>query len=174
MTELPHTIPASGDALRAFMRGVPSPVTVVTLARGGVTRGVTIGSFTSVSLDPPLISFNMQKASQSHALLHPDAPFAVHALAGSQAALSNRFADPSLDEAAQFAGLPYAHDVETGLPLLAGTLGALICRPFALHDTGDHTLVVGLVERVLPGELGASPLLYLDRAYHEVGEEHEV
>jgi flavin reductase (DIM6/NTAB) family NADH-FMN oxidoreductase RutF len=160
----------SGDVLRAFMRHVASPVTVVTLAHGGERRGVTIGSFTSLSLDPPLVSFNVQKSAQSHALLLGGSPFAVHVLADDQGALSTHFSNPKLGEAQQFAGVDMQTDAETGLPLLRGTLGALICRPYALHEAGDHTLVIGEVERVVPGATQASPLLYVSRAYHRVGE----
>ncbi len=157
-----------GDGLRTAMRFVPATVTVVTVG-GREPRGVTIASFTSVSLDPPLVSFNVQRSARFHGLLSGARRFAVHVLASDQAGLSDRFADPGLDRDAQFAGVP--HRVEPdGLPLLDGVLATFVCEPWAEYDAGDHSLFVGRVVEVSAVDAG-EPVLYFLRSYRTVGGE---
>ncbi len=160
-----------GEKLRAVMRCVPSPVTVVTAGRAE-PRGVTIGSFTSVSLDPPLISFNLMQTSALLPLLRVGAPFNVHVLREDQAALGYHFAIPGLPSEGQFLAVPYTPDAH-GTPVLGERLSVLFCRVAQLFEAGDHVLVLGAVEATDgPGE--GAPLLYLDRAFHTVGREIEV
>ena len=77
-----------GERLRAVMRHVASPVTVVTFASEAGPRGVTIGSFTSLSLEPPLVCFNLNKESSVYEELTCAEAFVVHILADTQAYLS--------------------------------------------------------------------------------------
>ncbi len=159
-----------GERLRAVMQRLASPVTVVTAAAGGERRGATIGSFTSVALDPPLVSFNVQKPSAFHAVLRAADAFAVHLLGEDQADLAAHFALPDLEGDAQFAAVPHTRAGPDGPPILAGTVGVLHCRPWAVHDVGDHSLFLGRVLRVT--ESGATgPLLYYARSYRAVGDE---
>ena len=168
-----------GEMLRAVMRRVASPVTVVTAASRGVLRGATIGSFTSVSLEPALVSFNVQKGSSLHDVLRAADAFAVHLLGDDQADLATHFALPDLTSAEQFRGVAhaYAADAPDEPPLLHGVFGVLHCRTWAVHDVGDHALFLGRVERVTGGEARsassgqAGPLLYFDRSYRAVGDE---
>jgi flavin reductase (DIM6/NTAB) family NADH-FMN oxidoreductase RutF len=149
------------------MRRVPSAVTVVTVG-GEEPRGITIGSFTSTSLNPPLISFNVQQEARAHGLLEKAAEFAVHVLSADQAPLSDHFADPSLDSRQQFEGI--AHErMAGGLPILEGASAVFRCTLFARYDAGDHSIFVALVGSV---ELGPNTgaVLYMDRQYREVGE----
>lgn len=159
-----------GEMLRAVMRRVASPVTVVTTVDGGEPRGATIGSFTSVSLDPPLVSFNVQKHSQLHAaLVHADR-FAIHLLGAHQADLAEHFAIADQSSAEQFARVPHVHPAPDRPPLLAGCFGVLHCRRWAVYDAGDHDLFLGRVLRVDEGE-AEGPLLYYARSYRAVGDE---
>lgn len=156
--------------LRAVMRHVASPVTIVTAAAGGTRRGATIGSFTSVSLEPPLVSFNVQKDSGLHAVLLASDTFAVHLLGEAQADLANHFALPDLTSDAQFRGIAHAYGGPDRPPILSDVPGVLLCRRWAVHDAGDHALFLGRVLRVTEG--GAErPLLYYDRSYRAVGGE---
>lgn len=159
----------SGDMLRAVMRRVASPVTVVTAASGGEQRGATIGSFTSVSLDPPLISFNVQKDSSLHVVLLGADSFAVHLLSEAQADLANHFALPDLTAEEQFRGVPYG-TAPDGSPILPDTFGVLHCERYAVHNAGDHSLFLGRVLRVTEADADG-PLLYYDRSYRAVGGE---
>ncbi len=157
-----------GERLRAVMQRLASPVTVVTAAAGATQRGATIGSFTSVSLSPALVSFNVQKPSAFHAVLLAADAFAVHLLGDDQADLAEHFALPDLDD--QFGTVPHSHSRADEPPILDGTVGVLHCRRWAVHDAGDHSLFLGRVERVTEGE-AAGPLLYYARSYRAVGSE---
>ena len=159
-----------GDLLRAVMRRVASPVTVVTAAGGDGPRGATIGSFTSVSLHPPLVSFNVQKGSGLHAALFDADAFAVHLLGDGQADLAEQFALPDLTSEAQFRGVPHAWAGGDAPPVLHGVFGVLHCRRWAIHDAGDHSLFLGEVTLVEEGQ-ASGPLLYYDRSYRAVGDE---
>jgi flavin reductase (DIM6/NTAB) family NADH-FMN oxidoreductase RutF len=156
--------------LRAVMRRVASPVTVVTVASGRERRGATIGSFTSVSLDPPLVSFNVQKASSFYAAISNTDAFAIHLLTEGQAELANHFALPDLTSEAQFRDVPHDQPAPDRPPILDGTFGVLHCRRYAVHDAGDHALFIGRVERVVEAG-GEGPLLYYARSYRGVGGE---
>jgi flavin reductase (DIM6/NTAB) family NADH-FMN oxidoreductase RutF len=162
-----------GEALREAMRRVASPVVVVTVEPAGeAPRGATIGSFTSVALDPPLVSFNVTRGTRLHAALKAARRFAVHLLAADQADLAAHFAELEPDGEAQFA--PFAPERPGGgaPPVLDGTLGVLQCRRERCFEAGDHTVFVGRVTAVEPGR-EAPPLVYHARAYRTVGEEVE-
>ncbi len=153
------------------MRRIPSPVTVVTAAGGGQRRGITIGSFVSVSLDPPLISFNVSRDAQMHPLIVEASLFAVHILTGEQAYLSNHFAIPDLSGEEQFASVAYHLD-DDGTPILEDVLAVFFCRRYAVYDAGDHSLLLGQVLNVTE-QVEGNPLLYFDRSYRRVGEKIE-
>lgn len=160
-----------GERLLAVMRCVPSPVTVVT-AGTDAPRGVTIGSFTSLSLDPPLVSFNLMRESTLLPALHVDGHFNVHVLRDDQAALAYHFAIPGLSSEGQFLAVPYTPDAH-GIAVLEDRLSVLFCHVDRLVEAGDHVLVLGTVDDIEgPGE--GAPLLYLDRTFRRVGDEIEV
>ncbi len=157
--EYPDAIASTGDALREMLRALASPVVVVTVTSGGETRGATIGSFASVSLDPPLVSFNVTHGTQLHAALGTSDAFSVHLLAADQADVATHFARPDLDVRAQMDGAD-----------LAGTLGTVACIVEARIEAGDHTVVIGAVTDLVPGR-DAAPLLYYQQSYRGVGGE---
>ena len=157
--EHPDAIAPTGDALRAMLRALASPVVVVTVSGPAGTRGATIGSFASVSLDPPLVSFNVTHGTQLHAALDDADAFAVHLLAADQADVATHFARPDLDAEAQTAGAD-----------LGGTLGTILCAVSARITAGDHTVVIGEVTDLVPGR-DAAPLLYFQQSYRGVGGE---
>ena len=162
--------PIEGAALRRVMRHVPSPVTVVTAAEGRQRRGITIGSFTSVALDPPLVSFNVAHDASIYDLIVQVPHFAVHVLAEEQAHLAEHFAIPDLTSAEQFEAV--SHRIgRHGLPLLDDVAAVLYCTP---HDTvmaGDKTILFGLVTdaELLRPEAGS--VLYYKRSYRGIGTE---
>lgn len=158
-----------GKILRDVMRHVPSPVTIVTIAADEGIRGITIGSFASTSLRPPLISFNVSKEATVYEAITTKPHFAVHVLSAEQAHLSDHFATPDLSSEEQFDGVAYRID-PNGTPVLLDTLSVMYCRLQAVHDAGDHSIVVARVEGIEEGGEGA-PLLYYDRRYRSVGEE---
>jgi flavin reductase (DIM6/NTAB) family NADH-FMN oxidoreductase RutF len=175
--DLPAEAPAAlaagtdGEALRESMRRVASPVVVVTARpAGGAPRGATIGSFTSVALDPPIVSFNVTRGTRIHETLMDSDRFAVHLLAHDQADIAAHFADPGLDAEEQFA--PFRIDPgEAGAPPVFGsTLGVVLCRSQGTFEAGDHTVVLGRVLDVVPGR-DAPPLVYHRQAYRTVAGE---
>ena len=173
-TEHPEAVQATGDALRRMLQAVASPVVVVTVTAGGETRGATIGSFASVSLDPPLVSFNVTHGTQLHAALEAAEGFTVHLLADDQGDVATHYARPDLTPEAQAAGAEAAGAETAETPgvgvRLGGTLGTLACTAEARVAAGDHSVVIGRVAVLLPGR-DAGPLLYYRRSYRGVGGE---
>jgi len=144
------------DALGAFATGI----TVVT-ARDAAGRpiGLTVNSFNTVSLDPPLVLWSLSLASPNLAAFRAASHFAVNVLAAGQQAMSERFARRGADK---FAGLDW-HEGLGGAPLLGGCCSALECRNELQHEGGDHLIFIGRVERFSRGQ--ADPLLYVGGRY---------
>lgn len=167
--KLPQATPdhVGGDDLRTAMRHVPAAVTVVTVG-GDDPRGVTIASFSSVSLDPPLVTFNVQKEARMFPLLERAARYAVHVLPADHADLSDHFANPELSSSEQFGPVPHSRGRD-GLPLIDHMLAVLECEPWAIYDAGDHALFVGRVVHITTAENG-DPVLYYQRTYRSVGD----
>jgi len=145
-----------------LMASFASGVTVVTTAHAGTLNGLTVSSFTSLSVDPMLVLICIDKTVQSHNAISAAGTFAVNILAEDQADLSMRFASRREDK---FEELDY-HLGATGLPLLEGTLASVECRVVGELPGGDHTIFVG---EVLEGQMGTGqPLLYFQRNYHRL------
>ncbi len=150
------------------MRRVAAPVVVIT-TRGEVeVRGMTAGSFTSLSLEPLLVSFNVALGSQMYVALSGAETFVVNVLSEAQAPLAAYFALPDLTGHEQFDLWPHRL-TEGGVPILVDTLGALTCRIVQRVPAGDHQLVIGEVEQIIEGDGEPHPLLYHDRHYRRVG-----
>lgn len=158
-----------GGALRAVMRQVPVPVTVVTACSAeGAPYGITIGSFTSVSLQPPLISFNVSEEANAFERLVSAERFAVHMLSRRQAPLAEHFADPDLPLGRQFEGVRW-QDGPDGVPVLEGAQAVLHCRAHVHFPAGDSTIVIGRVTGITRrGSVTTGPLLYHQRGYRTV------
>lgn len=135
-------------------------VTVVTCCNAdGEPRGITANSFSSVSLEPPLVLWNIAKVSNSlNAFLDADY-FAINVLAADQQSLSLHFArsDHTL-----FNEIDYERNAE-GAPLLADSLASFECRTREIHDCGDHFIIIGEVLRF--GSRDADPLLFFGGQY---------
>jgi flavin reductase (DIM6/NTAB) family NADH-FMN oxidoreductase RutF len=151
------------------MRRVPSPVVVVTAAGNDDARGITIGSFTSVALDPPLVSFNVARDSQMYPLMETCSRFAVNVLGEGQAHLAERFAEPDLSGVEQFEGVPHTRDAH-GTPMLDGVSARLHCVPHDAVPAGDKTLYMGLVVQV-DEQPDRGAVLYYKSSYRGVGSE---
>lgn len=155
-----------GEDLRDVMQRVPSPVTVVTAAGAPEARGATIGSFTSVSLDPPLVSFNVDRETQMHEVLENTQHFAVHLLSDGQSELCTHFAVPDQTGADQLAAVDHQTD-EHGTPILDAAPAVLYCRWHEAFGAGDHTIIIGQVVE-LDERAEAPPILYYNRDYRSV------
>lgn len=148
-------------SFKAGLRHWASGVTIVTTATPARAHGMTVSAFTSVSLDPPLVSVCADKASITNGLLQESGSFAVHVLAAGQADLSNHFAVKETEEA-RFEGIDYRTGA-LGAPIIDGCLAVLECTVAAAHDAGDHVVYLGRVEVVTHGE--GEPLLYFAGRY---------
>ncbi len=157
------------STFRATMRRVPSPVVVITAQGPEEARGITIGSFASVALDPPLVSFNVDREARMFDVMEACQRFAVHVLGEDQAHLAKQFAVPDLTGPEQFEAVPHTRDPD-GTPILEGGSAVLRCRPHNSIPAGDHELYVGLVEDAEQRpDRGA--VLYHKGSYRGVGNE---
>lgn len=147
------------DAFGCFATGV----TVITSqSLSGERVGLTANSFTSLSLDPPLLLFCPANGASALPALRATKRFAVNILAADASHVSDRFAKKGIDRFAEADWLEWE-----GLPVLADAKAAFACNLYADHDGGDHRIIVGEVTR-----LGFAPareaLLYLHGRYRLV------
>jgi flavin reductase (DIM6/NTAB) family NADH-FMN oxidoreductase RutF len=151
------------QSFKAVMGQWPSGVTVVTTVDADGPAGMTASSFSSVSLDPPLVSICIARHLPTHARLSKAGVFAVNILSKNQVQDGLRFAGQLREVGDRFQGIATT-TAATGAPLLPGTLGWVDCRVWAMHAGGDHTIFVG---EVLDAGIDrtAAPLLYHSRAW---------
>ena len=155
-------MPIDDARFRQAMGHFASGVTVVTTAAGSELYGMTVSSFSSLSLNPPLILICIDKSVPSHDILKHAGCFVVNILEERQEHLSRRFATTATDK---FKGVAW-HTGNLGLPVLATTLAAIECRLRDALDGGDHTIFIGEVVDAEVRE--GAPLLYYRRGYHEL------
>ena len=149
-----------GRELRNVLGRFYTGVTVVTtIAKDGTPCGVTANSFTSVSLDPPLVLWNQALNSQSHPVYCEADRFVINILAEDQVEVSNKFARPGEDK---FDGIAVSEGLG-GVPVIDGCCAVLECRKFATHEGGDHAIFIGEVENIISSD--RSPLLFGDGKY---------
>lgn len=150
-------------ALREAFGAFATGVTVVTgIDPQGNRVGLTANSFTSVSLDPPLLLVCPARTASALPALQASWRFAVNVLALDQQAVADRFTKRDVD---RFADAPWS--LWHGVPVLAGTCASFVCDVHAVLDGGDHAILVGRVKalRTLPD---AEPLLYVRGRYRQV------
>jgi flavin reductase (DIM6/NTAB) family NADH-FMN oxidoreductase RutF len=147
------------DALGCFATGV----TVVTCLHEGQPAGLTVNSFTSVSLDPPLLLVCIAKQAASAPALTQASHFAINVLQTGQKPDSIRFSTRDED---RFGTSRWACG-EAGAPILEESLSVFECERFAVYDGGDHHILVG---RVMKASFDASldPLLYFRGRYRRL------
>ncbi|MBS0508492.1 MAG: flavin reductase family protein [Proteobacteria bacterium] len=140
------------DALGMFATGV-----ALLTARGadGQPLGMTINSFNSVSLQPPLVLWSLAQRSSLLEVLGSTGHCAIHVLTAEQRALAERFATRGID---RWAGVAHAPGLQ-GVPVIADAVAVFECRIRSQYAEGDHTIFVGEVLRCSHRQ-GTSPLLY--------------
>ena len=129
------------NAFRQALGQFPTGVCVVTSAIGQDRLGVTISSFNSLSLDPPLILFSIDRRAASLAQWKQARGYAINVLSENQAHLSSRFARALTNK---WEGISFDRETEHGL-VLPGTAAVFHCAPWAIHEGGDHLLFIGRV-----------------------------
>lgn len=155
------------DGLRSAMRLSAQPVSVVTAQADGVARGLTVSSFTSLSLEPPLLSFALNNETLFLPVVRESGRFALHILGARQEAVAIRFALPGQTPAEQFEGVEATLDND-GTPALPHFLSRIAGTVDRLVEVGDHTLVICRVESVFLSDTDEEPLLYFDRAFRQL------
>lgn len=151
------------DAMGSFATGI----TVITAkGDGNQPVGLTANSFNSVSLDPPLVLFSLDRGASCCDAFSEGKPFVVNILASDHQDHSNRFAAKSDDK---FAGIEGAVEARNGCVALSGALARFECTSDKVHDGGDHLIIVGRVDH-LEHRTDGEPLLFFRGGYHQIAD----
>lgn len=141
MSEIPNAF--TSRELRDVFALFPTGVAVITArAADGERLGLTVSSFNSVSIEPPLVQFSVARNAKSLHAWEMVSHFAVNILSESQSELSSRFARPLTDK---WDGLASVAAMRIDAPLLRERLAAIECRVWARYDGGDHVILIGEV-----------------------------
>lgn len=154
------------EQLRHAMRAWTTGVTVVTASHAGERYGMTVNSFTSISLDPPLVSVALRNLTHTHDLVEKSGEFAVTILAAQQAELSDRFAGRHPEIKDRFEGVA-TEKLLIEAPLLQGGIAHFNCRVVNSIPVGENTLYVAEVIAAQGAGTG-EPLVYHNRVYWQV------
>jgi flavin reductase (DIM6/NTAB) family NADH-FMN oxidoreductase RutF len=152
------------EQLRDAMRLWATGVSIVTAQDGAIQHGMTVNSFISVSLEPPLVLVSLERGRLTHSLAQSSGYFGVSVLSQDFQQVSDLFAGRLGETNDRFAGLT-TFSLVSETPLLAGSLASFDCRVVSTCDAGSHTLFIGEVLAVAMGNSSA-PLIYYNRDYH--------
>ncbi len=148
-----------GRAFRNTLGQFCTGVVIATGVENGELKGFAAQSFTSLSLDPPLVAVCPAKSSTSWPKLRASGSFCINVLAADQQMICEQFAKPGM--AASIGWRPGV----TGSPILDGVLAYIDCDLEAEHDAGDHTIAVGRVRALEIVDATKGPLLFFRGAY---------
>ena len=153
--------------LRTWLGQYATGVTIVTtLNEQGQKVGMTANSFSSVSLDPPLILWSIAKTASNVADFCQCERFAINILNEAQHVESNHFSKSSADK---FSSLSCISEIEN-IPVIDEALTTLICRTYQIYEGGDHHIILGEIE--LCKHNGGKPLLFHNGQYHAASWHH--
>ncbi|WP_079032068.1 flavin reductase family protein [Streptomyces specialis] len=156
-TQAPAQVnPVAGRTLRDVCGLFVTGVTVITSGTEEAAAGTTVNSFTSVSLDPPLVLFCLHNDSRLRAVVESTGAYAVNFLSGRQEKLARAFAGKSTAAITDVAH----HASVTGVPVLSEALAFLSCRLVNAFDGGDHTIFVGEVVELGVPRQSQEPLIF--------------
>ncbi len=134
-----------GRAFRDALGHFPTGVAIVTArAPDGRAVGLTINSFSSLSLDPPLVTWSLVNRSPSLEAFERCSHFAIHVVSQEQVPAALDFANPQIPD--KFAQVSH-EEGEGGVPVIAGCVATFVCENHRRHEGGDHTLFIGKVVR---------------------------
>lgn len=159
--------PASIDPkdFRRILGRFPTGVTVVTANSSDGPIGVAIGSFASISLDPPLVGFFLGNQSASGSAVESAGHFCVNVLSVEQVELCGVMASKGENK---FEGVDYHAAPVSGAPILAGVMASIDCKVHSVVAVGDHNLIVGSVQH-LEGSDGTDPMVFFGGNYGTFG-----
>ncbi len=148
------------------MARIPTAVAVITSRSDSGFHGVTVSSFGSLSLDPPLAYVSILKEINSHdRLLNADG-FVINVLAREHTFFAEQFSGQTPLADPDFGGVPHKIG-QMGLPLIDGCVSWIECRHWEQHAAGDHTLFIGEIVNIQAG-VSDDPLVYFDREFLEL------
>lgn len=154
------------DVFKQVMGNYPTGVTVVTTVNEeGTPLGLTVNSFASVSLDPLLILWSIDKNVSSYEPFSKTDKFAVHVLASDQGDICSLFATKGVD---RFSNCDWELS-KNNLPIIKGAAGVLQCETFNRVEAGDHMILIGKVIDI--ENAGKEPLLYHKRKFGKIPEQ---
>lgn len=156
-------------AMRQVLSYYPTGVAIVTSRDGGRPIGFVVGTFTSISLEPPLVGFFVSTTSSSFPLMCAAGVFCCNVLSSDHGALSSTFSSKTTD---RFAGVEWREGVTTS-PILREAVAWLDCRLYDTHPVGDHHLVVGEVVD-LRAARDVTPLVFHRGTYSTTGEQWDL
>lgn len=153
------------SAFRKVLGCFATGITIITtISKDGKPVGLTANSFTSLSLDPPLVLFCLDRKINSFEAFHSNRHFAINVLRHDQEQLSRRFATSAIDK---FQGLEF-ETWNTGCPILKGCLAAFECDIQQVIEAGDHVIIIGEVNKIHHDADGGRPLLYYRGKYGQI------
>lgn len=155
------------EALRGAMRLWATGVTVVTTELNGIWHGMTVSSFTSISLDPPLLMVSLEHGTRTHEMVEQAGFFGVTILSEGQQAISQRFAGQFVESNDRFTGLE-TFTMETGAPFIVGGLAYMDSQVTSRLVAGGHTLFIARVVATRFITDHERPIVYFNRAYHRL------
>jgi flavin reductase (DIM6/NTAB) family NADH-FMN oxidoreductase RutF len=157
------------EEFRRAMRQWATGVTVVSVAYQGIFHGMTVNSFTSLSLHPPLVLVSLERGTRTYGMLEQAGFFGVTILAQDQWEISERFAGRHTEHQDRFENLE-TFTLVSGAPLLTGGLAHFDCRVISRYQAGTHTIFIGdVLATQAVGE--DRPLIYYNQAYRGICDE---
>jgi flavin reductase (DIM6/NTAB) family NADH-FMN oxidoreductase RutF len=156
------------DEFRHVMARFATGVTVVTCRQDGFDHAMTANSFTSVSLDPPLVLVCVEDDSRFHDAITSVDTWSVNVLEESQRGRASWFATRGRPLTGQFDSTPTHRSELTGALLLDGSLAVVECRTVAVHRAGDHDILIGEVLDLRLLDPDAAPLVYFAREFRSL------
>lgn len=150
-----HPDSESGRVFREALGRFATGVTIVTATGPKGPVGMTVNSFTSVSLDPPLVLWCPARSSSRHAIFAEAPAWSIHVLGAEQLDVCLRFTR----NGAQFEGLELG-ETTLGTPLIPGVAARFDCHAHAVHDGGDHSVLLGRVAEVTVAGPDDHPLVF--------------
>jgi 3-hydroxy-9,10-secoandrosta-1,3,5(10)-triene-9,17-dione monooxygenase reductase component len=151
---------------RDIMGRFTTGITVVTVQESGILHGMTVNSFTSVSLKPLLVLVSLDKGAKTTEMLHRTGWFTVNILTVEQLDIARRFSENG-NEGHRFLGIDY-YLSDVGTPILQNTLAYVTCSVRDVIDGGDHTVFIGEVTDIERDNDNKKPLLYYRGNYTSI------
>ena len=163
MTETVTDFPFDATTFRRVLGHYPTGVSAITTidAEGNPT-GLAVGTFTSVSLDPPLVAFLPDRTSSTFPKIRESGKFCVNVLGADQESVCRALAVKGSDK---FAGLKWSPAPVTGMPIIDGVVAWIDCEVDSITEAGDHYVVIGRVRALDVHHSDSPPLLFFQGGY---------